>query len=906
VLRITAPRAVLVFAALLAGGGRVDAQTLDVPAAYPTIQAAIDAAPAGAVVQIAPGTYRERVKISERGPALTLRGDPGNPAQVVIDAHGNGVALMVVDVGDNVVVEGITFTGGTGYDDHGGGLYMARSTAIFRRCVFRDNHAGNDGGGAFIIESGGLFQDCEFADNRAKHGAGVIVHHRSTTVFDRCRFLRNRATEPGVYGVGGGFWVTNSSPTFLDCLMHDNHATGGGGGGVILSPAWDEPERTTLLRGCTFTNNSAPESPGSLRQGGALHIEDNVRVQVVDSVIRGNLSAGGGGISNYRAALEVVSSLIEDNQAVAGDQGFGHGGGLFVQSVNATPPERRAATLRLTDSVVRNNTGKFGGGIFSQGDFVGGGGRSTIVVERSLIADNTASSQGGGIQADRTVATIRGSHLLRNQATDLGGAITGAFGSSIDVEDSTLAGNVSQLGGAILCDRGGTLDVTDSRITGNRAGSTLNQAGGAIAIGETEGPVPGPITGQVRDSVIADNGSNYELWESDCHDDLPSAVTFVDNRIHSAAGKVYIGYCREQADSVAAFNALAGKASGNVDARPTFVSFLAAPSSILAGARSMLSWVAPAAASLGLTPGANAVDAPLGTADVTPATTTTYTLDGPAIAPAESTVHVGCAELGMAMARTPANGGQAAPGDGRLRWFEAGGAATYDVYLDRDDEPTTLVGESVAEAVLDVPDLAPDAAYRWRVVAKKPGCATPVSSPVFTFTTCSSAPCVTWDFGGRDIDPWKVIGRGRIEVVDGMLEVRGEPRVRAIAPGPAIGTGAVEVLVVPWRGRRLMLLIGYLDNGNTIELTVKGSGAWKMTERRRFAHRTLGRGSHPIAAHQPIAVRLEVAGPEVVMYAEGVEVMRGIADRPLVGGFGIGMKRGAVRIDDIRIERSGF
>jgi hypothetical protein len=299
------------------------------------------------------------------------------------------------------------------------------------------------------------------------------------------------------------------------------------------------------------------------------------------------------------------------------------------------------------------------------------------------------------------------------------------------------------------------------------------------------------------------------------------------------------------------------------------------------------------------------VDAPLGTADVTPATTTTYTLDGPAIAPAEATVHVRCAGLGMAVARTPGNGGVAAPGDARLRWFAASGAASYDVYLDRDREPTTLVGADVADAALTVADLAPDAAYRWRIVARKPGCGAPVASPVYTFTTCASAPCVTHDFGSPDIGPWRVVGRGKVEVVDGMLEVRGEPRVRAIAPGRSIGTGAVAVTVVPWDGRRLTLYVGYLDKGNTIALELKGKGAWKMTERRDFARRVLGRGRHRVAARQPIDVRLELAGSDVVMYADGVEVLRGTANRQVVGRFGVGMKRGAVRIDDIGIARGG-
>jgi hypothetical protein len=286
---------------------------------------------------------------------------------------------------------------------------------------------------------------------------------------------------------------------------------------------------------------------------------------------------------------------------------------------------------------------------------------------------------------------------------------------------------------------------------------------------------------------------------------------------------------------------------------------------------------------------------------VTPAATTTYDLAGPDPLRASATVDVHCAELGMPVARDPGPGGLVAPGDGRLQWFAARGAATYDVYLDRDAEPTTLVAGDVADTAVTVPDLAANTAYRWRVVAKSPACDAPLASPVFEFATCDRAPCVIHDFGSRSIDDWRVIGRGNIRVVDGMLDIRGQPRVRALAPGVGIGAGRVELTLMPWKGRRISLYLGHLDSENNVEVALKGRGGWRIIERRGGKKQVLGRARHPVASKQAVPVRLDVHGSELVVYADGSELMRGTLSQVIAGPFGVGTRRATVRIDDVRI-----
>jgi pectin methylesterase-like acyl-CoA thioesterase len=79
-------------------------KTLNVPADYPTIQSAVDAANPGDLVLVDRGTYHESVEVTT--PGITLRGVDRN--EVVIDGEfqrPNGVSVLFAD---GVVVENMT------------------------------------------------------------------------------------------------------------------------------------------------------------------------------------------------------------------------------------------------------------------------------------------------------------------------------------------------------------------------------------------------------------------------------------------------------------------------------------------------------------------------------------------------------------------------------------------------------------------------------------------------------------------------------------------------------------------------------------------------------------------------------------------------------------------------------
>ncbi len=77
--------------------------TLHIPADYPTIQAAVDAARPGQIILIAPGVYREAVRV--KTPGITIRGEDRN--RVILEGdfqRPNGIEIEA----NNVVVENMT------------------------------------------------------------------------------------------------------------------------------------------------------------------------------------------------------------------------------------------------------------------------------------------------------------------------------------------------------------------------------------------------------------------------------------------------------------------------------------------------------------------------------------------------------------------------------------------------------------------------------------------------------------------------------------------------------------------------------------------------------------------------------------------------------------------------------
>ncbi len=217
---------------------------LDVPAEYATIQSAIDAAPEGAVVRMAPGTFVENLVIGSR--SIRLVGSGAH--QTVLDGNATLPVVRVTDVaeleihnlritngkrtGDQILGGGISAEGvkliliedclidGNKSDYQGGGLAsMNVGMTVVRRTIFTNNLAGPNGGccGA----SGGA------AVIRGLGGGGPCLGG-SSALFEDCLFVRNLAqTNNGLSSLGGAIQHTAAQDGSLHvrrCIFYGNTA----------------------------------------------------------------------------------------------------------------------------------------------------------------------------------------------------------------------------------------------------------------------------------------------------------------------------------------------------------------------------------------------------------------------------------------------------------------------------------------------------------------------------------------------------------------------------------------------------------------------------------------------------------------------------------------------------------
>lgn len=124
--------------------GRASAEFLNVPGDYATIQGAIDAAPEGAVIFVAAGTYNENIDFL--GKALVLEG--AGP-ESVIHGGGNGpVVRFVSGEGTYSTIDSFTITGGLAAT--GGGIEIRNSSPSVLRNIILGNSATSVGSGIFV------------------------------------------------------------------------------------------------------------------------------------------------------------------------------------------------------------------------------------------------------------------------------------------------------------------------------------------------------------------------------------------------------------------------------------------------------------------------------------------------------------------------------------------------------------------------------------------------------------------------------------------------------------------------------------------------------------------------------------------------------------------------------------
>ena len=355
-------KAICAIVASLVLAGTAFAETINVPADYPTIQQALESAHDGDVIELSEGEYFENVSIYNM-PDVTIRGVGGSEKTIWqgIGQRGLDFAFPYKTNDNTLIIEGITFQNCLGSPDSGGN---PGGGAIFGRlqnytdgevqisnCVFRSNSAtdqldsSGDEASVVLIRTGNfIITNCEFYNNETtcigvqgngqglvsnttftnNSGSYVINYLKSIT---NCDFISNSVTS-----------VTNLNvETITDCLFELN----------ICQQYGVQAESIT---NCIFTNNVSEDS------GGAIGVEFGTIVSSCS--FNGNAaSSNGGAIAVFNSApLSAYNCNFTSNSATNIGGAIWANESAFVLVANPQGCDNTPTTFYGVDKLINDQT----------------------------------------------------------------------------------------------------------------------------------------------------------------------------------------------------------------------------------------------------------------------------------------------------------------------------------------------------------------------------------------------------------------------------------------------------------------------------------------------------------------------------------------------------------------------
>jgi predicted outer membrane repeat protein len=422
--------------------GSVSGQSLvRVPADAGNLQDALARVADGGTVELSSGIYTAPSGgfTNPAGKGMTIQAASG--ASVTLSGGGHDIFRFTNakrDQGKPITFMGLRFADGVSNQAFiGGGLTLGESEAIFKGCSFLNNNTVDvtkpGGGGAlFIAGSVVTFDGCVFIGNTSATGGGAITALESRLYIVGCHFTGNRCDLPGhsPSAPGGGVYSYDSQLEISSSVFEDNHA-GYVGGAVYDAAPWTSTEKLVEIKNCLFYNNGALRdasvSFGAPALGGAVHVEENITLNVYSCNFTNNVSMQAGAISTYRSVASIDHCLFRGNKGLAlGTNGEGTGGAITALSADgAGEPNRRSITLNVIDCFfIGANDGtpdaKQGGQIFAGGD------RNAAYGLNGVPQNGTVDSNRGRLNLQR-VAFYKSRVDSSNSIPARGSSVVGDF-----------------------------------------------------------------------------------------------------------------------------------------------------------------------------------------------------------------------------------------------------------------------------------------------------------------------------------------------------------------------------------------------------------------------------------------------------------------------------------------------
>ena len=276
-------------------------------------------------IHLQPGSYELDAQIS--ADFLSIYG--GSPADTTLTAPAD-TRLMLISNGADVLVDGVTLTGGDALTD-GGAIKVESGATLTLSSVIADGNASATDGGAIAVASATLILrgGCSFLNNTALDDGGAIALVSPVMFSDRgSTYVSNTAGNAGAISIFGGTvdatdqWFESNSTTlgdggavqisgggsFLVERGHFQFNTAAGAGGAMALTDVDDPDG--WVRNLTAATNTSAADGGAIAVNGAT-----AALGIANNTLVGNTASGaeGGalhvGVSDA-AGLEVRANLI--------------------------------------------------------------------------------------------------------------------------------------------------------------------------------------------------------------------------------------------------------------------------------------------------------------------------------------------------------------------------------------------------------------------------------------------------------------------------------------------------------------------------------------------------------------------------------------------------------------------
>ncbi|MDJ0897767.1 MAG: hypothetical protein QNJ55_03070 [Xenococcus sp. MO_188.B8] len=230
---------------------------------------------------------------------------------------------------------------------------------VLDRLTLTDGNS-SEGGGAIANSENLTISRSKIVNNQntsqmPTDGGGAIRNSDTGNLtIDQTLIANNQS-----HAFGGG--ITNFGELEVNySIISHNQVTGGGGGGL------DNRGRQADITGSVIAHNTNTVGPA----GGFGNGTPQTKTVVKDSFIFGNQAVNGAGFFVNAGKVEIINSLVNNNQA----QNNGGGAGIAVDG-----------NLKIKNSLISSNNAEVnGGGIFNDGGF--------LELVSSSVFDNTPNN----------------------------------------------------------------------------------------------------------------------------------------------------------------------------------------------------------------------------------------------------------------------------------------------------------------------------------------------------------------------------------------------------------------------------------------------------------------------------------------------------------------------------------